>query len=81
MIPQPGASPTAPAAPRGFAEFRQMVLADPALQGQLAGLADRAAFITRAVELGRERGCAFLPADVEAALQAARRAWIERWIA
>ncbi|MCX6982623.1 MAG: Nif11-like leader peptide family natural product precursor [Verrucomicrobia bacterium] len=80
MNPQPGAFPAAPATPHGFAEFRQMVLADPALQGQLAGLAGHAAFVTRTVELGRDRGFAFHPADVEAALQAARRAWIERWI-
>jgi hypothetical protein len=65
MIPRPDEYPAAPAAKSGFAEFRQAVLDDPALQGQLADLAD----------------FSFHPADVEAALRAAHRAWIERWIA
>lgn len=32
-----------------------------------------------AVRLGSERGLWFMPEDVEAALAAGRRAWLERW--
>lgn len=65
----------------GFEPFRTLVLAEPALQDQLISLTDRQAFISRAVELGGERGFNFLPSDVEAAILATRRAQMERWIA
>ena len=61
----------------GFAAFREFVLVQPALQEELAGLTDREAFIARAVELGQQHGFQFQPADVEAALQAARNAWLD----
>jgi len=63
-----------------YEPFRRLVLNDTALQGQLAGLTDRAAFITRTVDLGRQYGFQFEPSDVDGAIQAARRAWMERWI-
>lgn len=61
----------------GFEAFRQFVLGETALQEELAGITDRAAFIGRAVELGQQCGFHFQPDDVEAAIQAARRAWNE----
>ena len=64
----------------GLELFRRHVLSHPELQQQLMGLNGREAFIARNVELGREHGFTFHPTDVEAALQAARRAWMERWI-
>lgn len=64
-----------------FETFRKHVLAEPALQAQLRDITDQSAFITRATELGQERGLDFTTTDVEAALLAARKAWTERWIA
>ena len=61
----------------GFEPFRRLVLSETALQEELAGISDRAAFIGRAVELGQQHGFQFQPAEVEAALQAARRAWVD----
>ena len=64
----------------GYEAFRRLVLRDVSLQDQLLGLTDGAAFVARNVELGQQRGFHFLPADVDGALKAARRAWIEKWI-
>jgi hypothetical protein len=65
----------------GFEAFRLAVLADPGLQNQLITETDRNTFITRLTQLGQQRGHRFLETDVEASLQAARRAMMERWIA
>ncbi len=65
----------------GFEPFRRLVLAEPELQEQLAAVTDRGEFINRTVELGQQRGFTFLQGDVEAAIQADRRSWMERWIA
>jgi hypothetical protein len=61
----------------GFEAFRRFVLVGTALQEELAGLTDHEAFAGRAVELGKQHGFQFQPADVEAAIQAARRAWTD----
>ena len=60
--------------------FRDLVLQDSGLQAELRDILDPTAFVARVVELGRERGYEFSAAEVEAAMQAERRAWIERWI-
>ena len=60
--------------------FRQIVLDDASLLDRLRQTWNRRAFITLAVQLGRERGCDFTAADVEDALREARRVWLERWI-
>jgi len=65
----------------GFEPFRQFVIEETALQEELAGITDREAFIARAVELGQQHGFQFQPADVEAALQAARCAWLDSMMA
>lgn len=61
-----------------FERFRYQVLEDLALQNQLRGIEDREAFLRRVVELGQENGYAFDVKDVTFAMQASRRAWIER---
>jgi len=61
----------------GFESFQRLVLGDSALQQLLSGFTDREAFIRRTVELGQAHGLSFQPAGVEAALQAARRAWTD----
>lgn len=63
-----------------YEPFRRLVLGDTILQDQLVNITDHQTFITRTVELGHERGFQFQPTDVDAALQAAKRAWMERWI-
>ena len=70
-----------PDEPDGFERFRERVLGDPALQALLLQTSDRREFIAATVRAGAEGGCRFTAADVEAALQAARRTWIERWVA
>ncbi len=69
-----------PAGQEAFERFRQWVLDDPTLQERLRGTADLGSFIALVVALGTERGCMFNPADVDAALQAARRTLVEKWI-
>jgi hypothetical protein len=59
------------AAPRGFADFRDRLVQSPRLSGQLHSIHDRDQFLARAVELGRELGFRFTPADVEASVRPA----------
>ncbi len=61
-----------------FERFRYAVLRDPALQAQLRESKDVNAFVRRVVELGQANGYIFGIEQVTAALQASRRAWIER---
>lgn len=63
-----------------FLEFRRLAVNDAALFAQLSSLDSPDEFERRAVELGAARGCDFTADDVRQALQAARRAWIERTI-
>ena len=64
---------------QAFEQFRQMVLQDLALQERLRATTDQRSFLDLVVRVGGERGCHFAPEDVEAAMRASRRAWIERW--
>ena len=59
---------------------RAAVLADPGLQARLLAVPERATFVAAVVDLGAELGLAVEPGDVEAALVAARRSWLERWV-
>lgn len=63
-----------------FVEFQRVVIDDAAMFSRLQAVSEPDAFAALAVQLGRERGFAFTPDDVAAALQAARRDWIERHI-
>lgn len=60
--------------------FGQEVLQDQDLQHQLRTTTDRESFLHLVISLGHERGYRFSVSDVEAALAAARRTWLERWI-
>ncbi len=61
-----------------FERFRNEVLHDLSLQEQLRDIQDRELFIKQVVRLGREHGYSFDIAEVTSAMQASRRAWIER---
>lgn len=60
--------------------FRELVLRDRALQQQLRETPDWTRLLALVLRLGAERGCHFAAADVENAMHAARRAWLERWL-
>jgi Aspartyl/Asparaginyl beta-hydroxylase len=57
--------PVIAALPNAFAEFREFVFSDPALQAQLHGISDEGRFSEEVVSLGREIGFDFHPEDVE----------------
>ena len=61
----------------GFEAFQRFILSNAALQDSLTGIIDRGAFTRRAVELGQQHGFSIQPAEVEAAIRAARRTWTE----
>ena len=63
-----------------FEQFRQLVLREPSLQHELRAPSSLLAFFELTVQLGAERGYHFTAADVQAALHASRRAWLERWV-
>jgi hypothetical protein len=69
-----------PGAESDFERFRRLVLRDPSLQAELMQATDRTAFTSMVLGLGERHGARFSAGDVDAAFQAARRAWIERWI-
>jgi hypothetical protein len=77
---QAGEAPRVEDTRSGFEKFRQMVFDDPALQTELLQTQDTKDFIALALRLGGGHGCDFTAGDVDAALRAARRAQIERWI-
>jgi hypothetical protein len=70
-----------PDSPQRLAQFRRLVLADPALQRELRHAPDRAGFVRLVVERARERGCALDDAEIEAEIAAAARDWALRGIA
>lgn len=61
-----------------FEQFRQIVLEDVALQERLRATTDHASFVDLVVRAGEEQGCHFTPADVEAAMSANRKAWLQQ---
>jgi chorismate mutase len=65
------------------AEFEllgELVLDDDELLQRLLALTDRNAFAAAVAQVAASHGLSIGPAEVEAALVAARRAWLERWI-
>ncbi len=68
----------APRSPEAFRQFRAVVEQDEALQEDLRDITDRELFASRLVKQGASRGCHFAEADVEEALQAERRVWLDR---
>jgi hypothetical protein len=69
-----------PPSPAELERFRQVVFGDLNLQQRLRVTADRESFSRLVVSVGRDGGYRFTLRDVEEALRAARRTWIERWI-
>ncbi|MBK9711280.1 MAG: Nif11-like leader peptide family natural product precursor [Kouleothrix sp.] len=63
-----------------FEQFRRVVLQDRSLQEKLRSTADMPSFVALVVRLGEERDHRFTAEDVQAAMAASRRAWIERWV-
>jgi hypothetical protein len=63
-----------------FRQFYCLVLEDMQLQAVLRDITEQATFISRVVALGEEHGYHFTGEDVLMAMQAKRRAWIERRI-
>ncbi|MET0752534.1 MAG: Nif11-like leader peptide family natural product precursor [Pyrinomonadaceae bacterium] len=63
-----------------FEQFRNVVLEDLPLQKQLRAFTKRNMFVAQVVKLGAERGFQFTAEDVEEAMNANHRDWIERWI-
>jgi hypothetical protein len=69
---------TAAASP--LEQFRALVLADPLLEQELRGVPDRRQFVALAADRAQANGCALAAADIEAALDAAARDWMLRWL-
>jgi Aspartyl/Asparaginyl beta-hydroxylase len=67
-------------APGEFEKFREIVLGDIELQGQLRETSDRESFIALVCEAASGRGYQFSQDEVREILQAARSEWIGRWI-
>ena len=61
-------------------QFRDAVLADRSLQQALLAAPDGRVFSDLVVELAAQRGWSVTADDVQSALQAARRTWLERWV-
>ena len=61
-------------------DFTELVLEDPALLAQLRRFTNMDEFLEQTVRLGEANGFRFTVEDVRSALQANRRAWIERWV-
>jgi spore germination protein YaaH len=60
--------------------FQQDVLADPNLQRLLRETTGKERFMEQLRELAEERGYRFTEVEVENAMRAAMRTWLERWI-
>ena len=69
----------APSGQEQFADFRELVFADPALQEQLRAAVDPPEFVATACALGAAHGLAFTEEDVRAAMASGRNAWIVQW--
>lgn len=60
--------------------FRALVLADPALERDLRATSDRQSFVALAATRAQARDCPLGAAEIEAALDAAARDWMLRWL-
>ncbi|SFE04294.1 aspartyl/asparaginyl beta-hydroxylase domain-containing protein [Paracidovorax konjaci] len=63
-----------------FAQFREQVFGDPALQDQLLGIYSREDFAQACIALGGARGWAFTEAEVVSAMASGRQAWMQQWV-
>jgi hypothetical protein len=67
-----------PDLPSALDDFRDIVLADPALQDELRRAPDRASFVALVLERARACGCALQRDEIDAALAAAAHDWMLR---
>jgi hypothetical protein len=78
---QPGENlPASQPALNDFEQFREFVLSQPPIQTRLKQTDDRRSFVQLVKRVGRELGYRFSQEDVEAALQSARKDWLQRWV-
>lgn len=63
-----------------FEKFRLLVLRDFSLQEQFRSFTDTNELIAQIIEIGGKRGFQITTEDVEEAMRANSRLWIERWI-
>ena len=68
----------APSGQEQFADFRELVFAEPALQEQLRAVVDPAEFVAKARGLGAAKGFSFTGEDVRAAMARGRHARVSR---
>jgi hypothetical protein len=68
-----------PIAITAFDRFRELVFHDTELQQRLLAVADRAEFVTLAIQLGRDHGYLFDGDLVESAIRRGRQDWNHRW--
>lgn len=61
-------------------KLRQIVFREEVLQNDLQAISDREEFISRVLEIGKQRDLNFTEEDILQAMNEQRRAWIERWI-
>ena len=61
-------------------KFRALVHADPALERELRETSDRQSFVALATARAQANDCPIGAADIEAALDAAARDWMLRWV-
>jgi aspartyl/asparaginyl beta-hydroxylase len=69
-----------PSSPAALENFCDAVFENIGLQERLKQVNDKELFIDLVVRLGDENGFNFNAQDVDEALRANRRAWIERWV-
>jgi hypothetical protein len=67
-----------PDRPTALDDFRNIVLADPALQDELRHAPDRASFTALVLERAGAHGCALERGEIEAALAGAAHDWMLR---
>jgi len=60
--------------------FHTLVLTDPVLEQELRGAPDRASFVALAAARAQANDCPLGAAEIEAALDAAARDWMMRWL-
>ena len=59
-----------------FEEFRELVLSDESLQNELRDLTNKNDFITRLIELARERGYEITADEIDQEMLRSRRIWM-----
>ena len=79
-VVSPASSEPRPLCPEALKEFSKLVFQNVSLQERLRQVMDEGLFLSLVVRLGEEHGFIFNEQDVAGALQANRRAWIEKWI-